>query len=80
MHRVSIDPLRPSATALAQAAALIRDGGLVAFPTDTLYGLGADPRLPDAVDAVYRVKGRIGIERPCRSLRPISSRWRWSAG
>jgi len=60
VHRISIDPLRPSPTALALAAALIRDGGLVAFPTDTLYGLGADPRLPDAVDAVYRAKGRTG--------------------
>jgi len=60
MHRVTIDPIRPAAMILAHAASVIRDGGLVAFPTDTVYGLGADPRLAEAVAAVCRVKGRTG--------------------
>ena len=37
---------------------MLRAGGLVAFPTETVYGLGADASNPEAVRAVYRVKGR----------------------
>jgi L-threonylcarbamoyladenylate synthase len=40
------------------AAALIRAGGLVAIPTETVYGLGADAEQPAAVARVYAVKGR----------------------
>lgn len=43
---------------IAQAAALLRDGGLVAFPTETVYGLGADARNGAAVAAIYAAKGR----------------------
>lgn len=37
---------------------ILRQGGLVAFPTDTVYGLGASANLPQAVEKVYRVKQR----------------------
>ncbi|CAN5860910.1 hypothetical protein BH18ACI5_BH18ACI5_08800 [soil metagenome] len=47
-----------SAAALARAAALIRGGGLVAYPTDTVYGLGCDPRNPAAVARLFNAKGR----------------------
>jgi L-threonylcarbamoyladenylate synthase len=40
------------------AASLLRQGEVVAFPTETVYGLGALLHLPDAVHALYRVKGR----------------------
>lgn len=40
------------------AARLLRDGHLVAFPTETVYGLGADATNPDAVRAIYAAKGR----------------------
>jgi L-threonylcarbamoyladenylate synthase len=40
------------------AALIIRDGGLVAFPTETVYGLGADALNPDAVGKIYEAKGR----------------------
>ncbi len=43
---------------LAQAAALLRGGGLVAFPTETVYGLGADACNEDAVRGIYAAKGR----------------------
>ena len=43
---------------IAAAVAVLRSGGLVAFPTETVYGLGADASNPEAVRAVYRVKGR----------------------
>lgn len=41
-----------------EAAAVLRRGGLVAFPTETVYGLGADAANPDAVRHLYAVKGR----------------------
>ena len=41
-----------------RAIELMRQGGLVVYPTDTVYGLGADATKPDAVRAVYRAKGR----------------------
>jgi L-threonylcarbamoyladenylate synthase len=46
------------ATAMADAAANLLAGGLVAFPTETVYGLGADACNADAVARVYSVKGR----------------------
>jgi L-threonylcarbamoyladenylate synthase len=44
--------------AVAEAAATLRDGGLVAFPTETVYGLGADATDPLAVARIYAAKGR----------------------
>jgi L-threonylcarbamoyladenylate synthase len=41
-----------------RAAEILRAGGLVAFPTETVYGLGADASNPAAVERLYRVKGR----------------------
>ena len=43
---------------LAQAAAIIRDGGLVVIPTDTVYGVAADPRDAHAIDRIYALKRR----------------------
>lgn len=43
---------------IARAAALLASGGLVAFPTETVYGLGADAENPAAVASIYRAKGR----------------------
>jgi L-threonylcarbamoyladenylate synthase len=50
--------LAADAGGLAEAASLLRDGGLVAFPTETVYGLGADATSPHAVAALYAAKGR----------------------
>ncbi|MFP8916520.1 L-threonylcarbamoyladenylate synthase [Enterococcus innesii] len=43
---------------LNEATAILAEGGLVAFPTETVYGLGASALLPNAVAQVYQVKGR----------------------
>ena len=43
---------------LTQAAAILASGGLVAFPTETVYGLGADAENPAAVARIYAAKGR----------------------
>ena len=47
-----------SASVIADAAASLLSGNLVAFPTETVYGLGADACSPDAVARIYSVKGR----------------------
>src|SRR5687767_10847824 len=58
MRRVFVDPDAPQRDALLEAAKWIRNGGLVALPTDTLYGLAADRFRADAVARVFIVKGR----------------------
>lgn len=50
--------LPPDAQGLARAASLLDSGALVAFPTETVYGLGADARQGAAVAAIYEAKGR----------------------
>jgi L-threonylcarbamoyladenylate synthase len=55
---VPVDPLAPDSGAIMEAAAIIRAGGLVAFPTETVYGLGADGLNPAALRRIYAVKGR----------------------
>ncbi len=46
------------ADAITLACEVVRAGGLIAFPTDTLYGLGCDPNLPTALQKIYAAKGR----------------------
>jgi L-threonylcarbamoyladenylate synthase len=43
---------------LTRAAAILKDGGVVAFPTETVYGLGADASRADAVAKIFALKGR----------------------
>lgn len=50
--------LSPDDEGIARAAALLAEGGLVAVPTETVYGLAADARRGDAVAGIYRAKGR----------------------
>lgn len=59
MIRAHVDPASPDAAVLEQAAQVIRQGGIVALPTDTLYGLAVDPFRGDAVARVVAVKRRI---------------------
>src|SRR5207249_281777 len=55
---VTVDPQAPAATALRDAATLLKRGDLVAFPTETFYGLGAAALDPDAVKRIFELKGR----------------------
>ena len=55
---VKVDPLNPEREAISRAAEIIRAGGLVAFPTETVYGLGADALNPRAVKKIFVAKGR----------------------
>ena len=53
-----IDPEHPQADLLEKAAAILRRGLLVAYPTETFYGLACDPRDPAAVERIFEAKGR----------------------
>jgi L-threonylcarbamoyladenylate synthase len=55
---IRVDAANPDAAALAEAAAILRQGGLVAFPTETVYGLGANALDAGAVARIFTAKGR----------------------
>ena len=55
---LKIDPDRPDKKIISQAACALRSGGLVAFPTETVYGLGANLLNKKAVAKLYEVKDR----------------------
>jgi len=58
MLTLSITANLPDETVIARAADVLRRGGIVAYPTDTLYGLAVDPRRADAVVRLFAAKGR----------------------
>src|SRR5512144_925953 len=58
MALVHVDPEHPDPAIIARAAELLRAGRLVAFPTETVYGLGANALDADAVARIYTLKGR----------------------
>lgn len=78
---------------LQQAADILARGGLVAFPTETVYGLGANGLDEEAVRSIYQAKGRpsdnplilhicdteMRLSWPGKSQRRRSS-WRWNFG
>ena len=55
---VKTDGMSLDASALSQAAEILRGGGLVVFPTETVYGLGGDGTNADAAKKIYAAKGR----------------------
>jgi L-threonylcarbamoyladenylate synthase len=55
---VAVDPVEPDRSVMRAAGALVEAGGLVAFPTESFYGLGADALDAGAVARVFEVKGR----------------------
>jgi L-threonylcarbamoyladenylate synthase len=55
---IKVDPERPDRAVMRAAGALVETGGLVAFPTESFYGLGADALDADAIGRVFEVKGR----------------------
>jgi len=82
----TVNPECPSQEAVRAAVDALREGGLVVYPTDTLYGLGADPWNPHAVEKVFKAKER-KRDKPLpliiaeahyalRLVKPSSSFWR----
>ena len=57
-QRIRVDPAHPDPALLERAVDALRRGGVVAYPTDTVYGLAADPRNARAVARVFAIKGR----------------------
>src|SRR6266540_2143822 len=55
---IRVDSIAPDASAIRQAAATLLGGGLVAFPTETVYGLGANALDAAAVQRIFAAKGR----------------------
>jgi L-threonylcarbamoyladenylate synthase len=55
---IKIDPVNPDKRSISSAAKVIREGGLVVFPTETVYGIAANLLDDGAVARLYRVKAR----------------------
>jgi len=55
---LTVDPCSPDPASLDRAAETLQQGGILAYPTETLYGLGVDPFREDALDRLFRLKGR----------------------
>ena len=53
-----VNPDRPREKDLRLALAVLKNGGVITLPTDTVYGLAVDPFNPQAVERLYRIKGR----------------------
>jgi len=53
-----IDPERPDIEKINQVASLVREGSIVALPTETVYGLAANMNRPEVIERLYRIKGR----------------------
>src|ERR1700694_4503926 len=69
---------RASNRSIAEAAGLLRDGGLVAFPTETVYGLGADASNGRAVAAIYAAKGRPSFNPLIVHVTDAGHAWRYA--
>jgi tRNA threonylcarbamoyl adenosine modification protein (Sua5/YciO/YrdC/YwlC family) len=55
---VEVDPVRPNPRTIERAAKVLEDGGLIAYPTDTYYGIGCDLSSKKAIDRLYGIKNR----------------------
>jgi len=55
---LKIDHGKPGEEKLMEAVRILLEGGVAAFPTETFYGLGADARNEEAVEKIFRIKGR----------------------
>jgi L-threonylcarbamoyladenylate synthase len=64
-----IDPRQPCADAIHEAARIICSGGVVVFPTTSLYGLAADASNPVALERVFAIKQR-PLDKPILILVP----------
>jgi tRNA threonylcarbamoyl adenosine modification protein (Sua5/YciO/YrdC/YwlC family) len=69
--RLDVNAVHPEPHKIRQAAALVESGRVVVYPTDTIYGLGADLTLRPAIDRLYQLR-RLDPDKPlslvCRSL------------
>ncbi len=57
-HIISVNPLNPARSEIAEAVHILRAGGIVAYPTETFYGLAADCTNEAAIEKIFIAKGR----------------------
>jgi L-threonylcarbamoyladenylate synthase len=76
---VEIDPVHPE-KAFSRCRDVIRAGGVVVYPTDTLYGLGADPKNPGAVRKLFTIKGRQADQPILLLIKDANDVLDWAAG
>ncbi|HXK62231.1 MAG TPA: L-threonylcarbamoyladenylate synthase [Acidobacteriota bacterium] len=55
---LNIDPLKPDIAVLETVAVVLREGGIIVYPTDTIYGLGCSIKQVNAIERVFEVKRR----------------------
>lgn len=79
-RRIVVDPAAPTEAALVPAARALRAGRLVAFPTETVYGLGANALDPAAVAAIFAAKGRPADNPVIVHAADAAEAWRVTAG
>jgi tRNA threonylcarbamoyl adenosine modification protein (Sua5/YciO/YrdC/YwlC family) len=75
MKRIQIHPINPQGRYLKLATGVLSEGGLLVYPTDSVYGLGCDLFNKNAVEKIYRIKGndkRNMLSFICRDLKGIS--------
>ncbi|HJL20144.1 MAG TPA: L-threonylcarbamoyladenylate synthase [Sandaracinaceae bacterium LLY-WYZ-13_1] len=69
MQRIQIDPNHPDPRLIRKAVDVLRSGGVIAYPTDTVYGIGCDFTQKKAVDRVYELK-RMKKDQPLAFICP----------
>ena len=69
MQRIQIDPEYPDPRLIRKAVAAIRQGAVVAYPTDTVYGIGCDFTQKKSLDRVYQLK-RMKSDQPLAFMCP----------
>jgi len=57
-HIIKINPENPEPERIGEAVAILKSGGVIGFPTETFYGLGADARSEAAIGKIFDAKGR----------------------
>jgi L-threonylcarbamoyladenylate synthase len=55
---IKINPIDPDVRMIEEAAHVLEDGGVIGYPTETVYGLGADAYNEEALERVFKIKGR----------------------
>jgi len=76
---VKIDPAHPE-KAFSRCRDVVLAGGVIIYPTDTLYGLGADPKHPGAVRKLFAIKGRQADQPILLLIKDASEVRDWAAG
>ncbi len=73
---LSIHPLNPQARLIKQVVECLKDGGVIIYPTDTIYGLGCDIHHPKAIERICRIKNmdpkKAQLSFICRDLSHLS--------